>query len=532
MHACFKVNTSEALSWHPQNQCNVYSHFLSQDITLLCTSAVLLGLAVLLFLHKHVAAGVVVLTLTAFLLRLTFCLTDPFLYDWDEQFHALVARNMADNPFKPMLYPEPLMPYTVGEWDRNHIWLHKQPLFLWLIALSVKIGGFTPLAVKMPSLLLSACMVPAVYRIGKLIYTQATGFYAAMLVAVGFVFVDVVTGITNTDHNDVIFSAFVLFSVWAFTEYAAGQKRRMRVWVAVFAACAVLTKWLPGLLVFGGWGLWLLLNVQQRRSRQAWIDFGSSLLLAAVLVLPWQIYIHIAFPEESAYELRYSALHFTIPIEAHGGPWNYHLLQLQHNFGIAFSIVCAAGWLLLLVVAKLRTLALSLFAMLLVVFVFYTLAATKMPLFTLPAYALFIFGAAVFIDLLLRRLTEHRTRSYLVALPLILLAGWGVSRLSLLEERHTSLAYPHFIRQQRLHDRVQSYKLKEELGEGKWAVFGLQSAPAFYFYTGITAYKLKPDTLHMKQMQQQGWKVAVYDRLGKDTLPEGVYRIRRRFLEE
>lgn len=510
----------------------MYSHFLPQDITLLCTSAVLLVLAVLLFLHKHVAAGVVVLTLTAFLLRLTFCLTDPFLYDWDEQFHALVARNMTDNPFKPMLYPEPLMPYTVGEWDHNHIWLHKQPLFLWLIALSVKIGGFTPLAVKMPSLLLSTCMVPAVYRIGKLIYTQATGFYAAMFVAVGFVFVDVVTGITNTDHNDVIFSAFVLWSVWAFVEYAAGQKQKMRVWVAVFAACAVLTKWLPGLLVFGGWGMWLLLTPQQRRSKQAWKDLAIAVLLAVALVLPWQIYIHIVFPEISAYEMRFSALHFTIPIEGHDGPWNYHLLQLRYNFGDLLAVLFAVGWLLLLVVARQRALTLALFAMLLVVFVFYTLAATKMPLFTLPAYALLILGGAALLDLLLRRLAEHRTRSYLVALPLMLLAAWGVNRLSRLEERHTSLAYPHFIRQQRLHDRVQSYKLKEELGEGKWAVFGLQSAPAFYFYTGITAYKLKPDASQIKEIQQKGWKVAVYDRPGKDTLPEGVYRIKRRFLEE
>jgi 4-amino-4-deoxy-L-arabinose transferase-like glycosyltransferase len=510
----------------------VYSHFLPQDVVLLICTALLLVPAVLLFLHKRITAAIVLLTLAAFLLRLIFCLTDPFVYDWDEQFHALVARNMSAHPFTPMLYPEPLMPFEIHEWDRNHIWLHKQPLFLWLIALSVKIGGFTPLAVKMPSLLLSAAMVPAIYRIGKQVYTQATGFFAAMLVAVGFVFIDVVTGITNTDHNDVIFSAFVLFSIWAFVEHAATGRKGMRMWIAVFAACAVLTKWLPGLLVFGGWGLWILLNPELRRSKQAWINIASSFLLAAVLVLPWQIYIHLAFPEESAYELRFSALHFTIPIEGHDGPWNYHLLQLRYNFGDFFAVFFATGWLVWLIVAKLRSLALSLFIMLLAVFVFYTLAATKMPLFTLPAYPLLVFGGAVWFDLLLRRLTGHPVRSYLVALPLILLGAWGVLRLSRLEERHTTLAYAHFNRAERLHDRQQSYRLQKELGNGKWAVFGLQSAPAFYFYTGITAYKLKPNTAQIRQMQQDGWKVAVYDRQAKDTLPDGVYRITRRFLEE
>lgn len=499
---------------------------------MLCCSAALLVLAVLLFLHKRMAAAILLLTAAAFLLRLTFCLTDPFVYDWDEQFHALVARNMTVHPFTPMLYPEPLIPFEIHQWDRNHIWLHKQPLFLWLIALSVKIGGFTPLAVKMPSLLLSTAMVPAVYRIGKLIYTQATGFFAALIVATGFVFVDVITGIINTDHNDVIFSAFVLFGIWAFVEYAAGKRKRMRTWIAVFAACAVLTKWLPGLLVFGGWGLWILLNPEERRSRQAWIDIGFSVLLAALLILPWQIYIHYSFPEESAYELRFSALHFTIPIEGHEGPWNYHLLQLRYNFGDLFSVLFAAGWLVWLIVAKQRSVALSLFAMLVVMFVFYTLAATKMPLFTLPVYPLLIMAGAVLIDLLLRRLLNHNVRSYLVALPLILLSTWGVLRLSRLEARHTALAYMHFNRAERLHDREQSYRLQKELGNGKWVVFGLETAPAFYFYTGIPAYKLKPEYAQLKEIQQKGWKVAVYDRQVKDTLPEGVYRIKRRFLEE
>jgi 4-amino-4-deoxy-L-arabinose transferase len=510
----------------------VFSHFFSQDIVLLLCCGALLLLSVLLFIHKRMAAAVVLLTLTAFLLRLTFCLTDPFLYDWDEQFHALVARHMTEHPFKPMLYAEPLMPYALDEWDRNHIWLHKQPFFLWLMALSLKLGGFTPLAVKMPSVLLSALMVPAVFRIGKLVYTAATGYYAAMLLAVGFVFVNVTTGIVNTDHNDVIFSALVLFSIWAFVEYAAGQKQKMRVWIAVFAACAVLTKWLPGLLVFGGWGLWLLLTPDKRRSKQAWVDLCVAAGIAALLILPWQIYIHIAFPEESAWELRYSALHFTIPIEGHDGPWNYHLLQLRYNFGDLLSILFAAGWLLWLVVAKQRAVALSLFAMLVVVFVFYTLAATKMPLFTLPVYSLFIIGGAVLLDLFLRRVVDHVSRAYLVALPLLLLTGFSVARVSHLEERHTALANPHSNRAQRMHDRVQSYLLQKELGNGKWAVFGLQSAPAFYFYTGITAYKLKPDAAAMTELQRKGWKVAVYDRQAKDSLPEGVYRIRRRFLEE
>jgi len=38
--------------------------------------------------------------------RIFAAMLDPFLNTWDEQFHALVAKNMMANPFKPMLYAE------------------------------------------------------------------------------------------------------------------------------------------------------------------------------------------------------------------------------------------------------------------------------------------------------------------------------------------------------------------------------------------------------------------------------------------
>jgi 4-amino-4-deoxy-L-arabinose transferase-like glycosyltransferase len=79
---------------------------------------------------------------------------DHFLILWDEQYHALVAKNMLKNPFKPTLYPVELLDYDYRNWSANYIWLHKQPLFLWQIALSLKIFGTTELAVRLPSILL------------------------------------------------------------------------------------------------------------------------------------------------------------------------------------------------------------------------------------------------------------------------------------------------------------------------------------------------------------------------------------------
>jgi len=58
--------------------------------------------------------------------------SDFFLHVWDERYHALVAKNLTKHPFFPTLYDKPILPFDYKSWVGNHIWLHKQPLPLWL----------------------------------------------------------------------------------------------------------------------------------------------------------------------------------------------------------------------------------------------------------------------------------------------------------------------------------------------------------------------------------------------------------------
>jgi len=53
--------------------------------------------------NEHVRA-ILCLTLSGIVIRFCVASADPYLYDWDEKFHALVAKNMGRYPFKPMLY--------------------------------------------------------------------------------------------------------------------------------------------------------------------------------------------------------------------------------------------------------------------------------------------------------------------------------------------------------------------------------------------------------------------------------------------
>src|SRR5512135_2274407 len=64
-----------------------------------------------------------------------------YLSQWDEAYHALVAKNFLSHPLVPTLREEPLFPVDVTDWSDNHVWLHKPPLAPWLMALGLAVFG-------------------------------------------------------------------------------------------------------------------------------------------------------------------------------------------------------------------------------------------------------------------------------------------------------------------------------------------------------------------------------------------------------
>ena len=91
----------------------------------------------------------------------------PYLQPWDERYHALVAKNLLKHPLLPTLYDNPILPFDYKMWAGNNVWVHKQPVTLWGIALSMKVFGTNVLAVRLPSILMSGASVYVIYLIGK-----------------------------------------------------------------------------------------------------------------------------------------------------------------------------------------------------------------------------------------------------------------------------------------------------------------------------------------------------------------------------
>jgi len=356
----------------------------------------LMAASLLLFHHGRKGAALAVVVASAFAIGLFMAMLDPFLWMWDEMYHALVAKHILLDPLRPTLYHTPVLPYDYRNWTFNHVWLHKQPLFLWQMALSIKLFGTNELAVRLPSVVMHALVPLMVYRIGSLTVSRAAGFYAAMLFAFANYPLELLTGLHATDHNDIAFLFYTCASLWAWAEHHRSGTWKWALAVGLFAGCAILNKWLAGLLVFGIWGLASMVTAEDIRDFFLRMRFiAGAFVLCVAVVLPWQLHIHSAFPAEAGHELEMVHRHFSEVVEGHAGDLSYHFdkgLKKIYGSGDLMALMLALG----LVLFALRTWdkghRWGMIAGVAVVYGFYSLAATKMTAFTLIASPVLFIG--------------------------------------------------------------------------------------------------------------------------------------------
>lgn len=304
-------------------------------IGVLAVGSVLLAVSsAVSFARRRGRLALVLLIGAAGLARAAVAMADPFLHDWDERFHALVAKHLMANPGRPVLRANPILPYKIRDWSTNHVWLHKPPLFLWQIALSLALFGISELAVRLPAIVLGALLVVPVFGLGNRLFGKMGAYAGALLAAFAYYDLELTAGVFVADQNDASFVFYVTLSLWAYVEYVASGRSRRWVWlIGAAVGAAILTKWLTGLLVFAGWGLTLLLTASLRRSGRAWADLALAAGLALALALPWTFYTHWAFPQESAWEQAYNFRHIFEVVEGHDGPPYFYLAQFGEHYG-------------------------------------------------------------------------------------------------------------------------------------------------------------------------------------------------------
>ncbi len=255
---------------------------------------------------------------------------DPELHDWDEQYHALVAKQIWDDPLKPVLYKEAVLPYYYTDWTRNHVWLHKPPLPLWLIGGSIKAFGLNPLAVRIPSLILFVISIIAMFRIGAYFGGARVGLVAAWLLSINGLINDLGAGRANTDHYDSILLSLTLIGSYFALRHVRWKGGWSMAMVGLITGLCVLTKWLPGLMLLG---IWFLFMLKEKRSFKSIFMGGLGITaITALIAAPWFLYIHDAFPMQAEFQSIQNWRRALRGDVHHPGTWWYYLDKIGVNY--------------------------------------------------------------------------------------------------------------------------------------------------------------------------------------------------------
>ncbi len=457
--------------------------------------------------------GLVLLLLSAFLIRLLMISLDPFLHEWDERFHALVAKNMIANPFRPMLFTNHIMAYDFRDWSYNHIWLNKQPLFLWQMALSMKIFGTNEIALRLPSVIMSTIFVWLVYDIGrKWLKDDKISFVAASFATFQYYVLELITGRNSLDHNDIAFLFYITCSIWAFVRYIDKPHWKWPILIGIFVGLAILNKWLAGMLIFGGWGLYILIDQKTRNQNKSYIHLLGSLLIACTIFLPWQFYIHHRFPDESGFVQQFNNMHFIDAMGHPGSAWYHvHFFPNIYNFGILVFFLTGIFFLLKSKDID-KGLSIAMIAMIIVIYLFFSiLVKTRMPSYVLPVASIIhliaAYGLYRVTELMCRKRTlpiQYRATFLLTCIVSILLfKPWNIAKeRSLFNDS----------RNKKIHNAAIFKNLDTERLNGR-VILNTRSFEniELMFYQDMTAYHFFPDSIVLDSLQLHGHKFAVFD---------------------
>ncbi|HUG70932.1 MAG TPA: glycosyltransferase family 39 protein [Pirellulaceae bacterium] len=340
------------------------------------------------------------------------------LWDDDEGFFASAAAEMYARG-------DWIVPYFNGE-----MFAHKPPWMYWMMMLGFKLFGVGELGARCFSAVFGIASVLLTYRLGGVLMNQRVGFFAAIILATSLMF----TVVGRAATPDVY---LVLFSTWALYIFAAhgfahrprgevagpdGESARLPArwasfaWMYALMGLGTLTKGPIGFLFpMAVIGLFLLSTTPRRpiaaaapawrRWFEALLPFGPANFLrtvwlmrpltASLMILavagPWYYAVGVQTDGEFLREF-FGVHHFhraATSMESHGGSFFYYPLSILIGM-FPWSVFAAPT--LLLWMRRMRQpegqhpAALFITCWICVYVVIFSLAATKLPNYILPAY--------------------------------------------------------------------------------------------------------------------------------------------------
>jgi len=480
------------------------------------TQVFLLAIALIAFLSgllchikgkENLAVGFLILTaLSVFSFS---ALLDPFLNLWDERFHALVGKNLMNHPFMPTLYDDPVVNMAYDRWDRYYIWIHKQPLFLWQIALSFKIFGISEFTLRLPNVVLGAILVFIGYRSGKLLVNKRVGFITGVFIISTIYILELIAGRQELEHNDFTFLVYISLSIWSYIEYYFSKKIQWIFLIGLFSGMAILCKWLVGLLIYFGW---FILKFQEKKFKIAGSkDVFISLAITLLIALPWQILSFIWYPAEAALAYKFNAIHFSSVLDGHGGTFWYHFDMFNPIYGAIASFLVIPAFYLFYKNSRDKKLFFSLLSMVLVVYLFFSLAATKMPSFTIIVSMIVFIAFSSLFDYILnltKKVSFGKTFYqfiFIISVVILVLLRFDIE---FLQEKHTTWKESNSYTRMLRHNKEIFKSLDLPDNTVLFNVKGRHYIEAM-FYTGFPSYNFMPSKAQYEDLKEKEKTITI-----------------------
>ncbi|MBI2789249.1 MAG: glycosyltransferase family 39 protein [Elusimicrobia bacterium] len=444
-----------------------------------------------------------------------------YISQWDEAYHALVAKNLTAHPLTPTLYEDKVLPADDREWTMAGVWLHKPPLPLWLMAAGIAAFGEGEASFRIPAVVLDTLAILLVYVLALELFGRVSalaGLVAAALYALNPLMIRLVSGRIPDDTPHVVNAFFITLTVCLFLvsarknsrSYAAAAGLSMGLGTLCMSAVALLGLAAP---------LPLMLSMRGLRGSARLLAVSSAVFLASAL--PWPLYCLSRWPDLWRHESALHVEHLVRALDGHAHAWWWYLKILPVQYGgvpvLAGLLAAAAVAYAAREAARSRHAGLaSALCWLAIPYLFFSLIATKLYAYVavaVPALCLLAgFGCAA-------AWAAKGGRYRAAALAALVAAGVqagavAVERLRADYSRSPwseTYDYPSF--------RREMLRLREVPGPKVLLNVGDSKSPQAMYYSGAAAYPGTPDAAAVRGLLARGFRVFVLveaDKRGAD----------------
>jgi len=344
---------------------------------------------------------IILILLPLFLLRLG----QSSLWDTDEGVYAEISREMV------------LRNDYINTYYNYAPRFDKPPLMFWVTAFFYQLFGVSEYTTRTGVVLFGILNIILIYYFTLKLFNKRTALLSALIMGTGFQFLIQ----SRIFYMDIPLTFFIMLSLYTFyTGYH--DNRRYYLLMGIAMGLGTLVKGpvaliLPGVIVFfylGPKGFF-----REFKSIWTWLTF----LLYLVVALPWHILQWSSFGDRFTGGLfgYHMFKRFLTPIESHGAPIYYYILIIILGL-LPWSAFIP--WIYSIIKEK-WTQKKDTFNLLIiwfsVVFVFFSIARTKLPGYILPVYPVFSMLIAYRWDQVLKQ--EYKKARFIIPSILIMISG-------------------------------------------------------------------------------------------------------------